>query len=238
VAKARKAEGLLREIIALKKDRIFEAAVDLFYDHGYENTTLDAVAEKLKVTKPFIYSYYDSKAQLLTDICQRGIGSSLEAMNNILTKPGSALDRMRRFGDDFTTAVIENQKYIAIFAREEKNLAPADFRRISNMRREFDAKLNQLLQQGIDEGSFVIGDRELAALAIGGMASWVYVWYRSNGRLDRATLAARFTALMLAMIGVDPAVAIQPDAAALSGRSAAKAGDTTYPSATRSQKRK
>ena len=80
VAKTRKAEGLLREIIALKKDRIFEAAVDLFYDHGYENTTLDAVADKLKVTKPFIYSYYDSKAQLLTDICQRGISASLAAI--------------------------------------------------------------------------------------------------------------------------------------------------------------
>jgi TetR/AcrR family transcriptional regulator, cholesterol catabolism regulator len=209
VAKTRKAEGLLREIIALKKDRIFEAAVDLFYDHGYENTTLDAVADKLKVTKPFIYSYYDSKGQLLGEICQRGISASLAAIENILATPGTSLDRMRVFGKDFTTAVIDNQKYLTIFAREEKNLAPVDFRRISGMRRDFDFKLNKLLQQGIDEETFIIGDRELAALAIGGMVSWVYVWYRANGRLDRATLATRFTALILAVIGVDPEVAIE-----------------------------
>ena len=94
--------------------------------------------------------------------------------------------------------------------------------------------VNQLLQQGIDEGTFVIGDRELAALAIGGMVSWVYVWYRATGRLDRATLAARFTALILAVIGIDPAVAMQGDDVRL----APKAGNTGHVNSTRAHKRK
>ena len=57
--------GIKDEIAALKRERIIGAAVELFYERGYENTTLEAVAERLGVTKPFIYSHFGSKAELL-----------------------------------------------------------------------------------------------------------------------------------------------------------------------------
>ena len=39
--------GIRDEVAALKRERIITAAVELFYERGYENTTLDAVAERL-----------------------------------------------------------------------------------------------------------------------------------------------------------------------------------------------
>jgi AcrR family transcriptional regulator len=194
--------GPLRdEIIALKRERILEAAVDLFYAQGYENTTLDAVAERLSVTKPFIYSYYNSKAELLTEICQRGIRASLDEMNGVLAMDFDPAERLRRLGEAFTLAVLRSQKHIAIFAREEKHLSPEDFKRISDLRREFDRKLNDLLQEGCKAGVFHLEDCEMAALAIGGMVSWAYVWYRSGGRLDAAEIATRLAEFMLSLVG-------------------------------------
>ena len=53
------------EVTALKRERTLGAAVDLFYEKGYENTTLDEVAERLGVTKPFaigsIHTFHDSE---------------------------------------------------------------------------------------------------------------------------------------------------------------------------------
>jgi TetR/AcrR family transcriptional regulator, cholesterol catabolism regulator len=189
-----------KEIIALKRERILEAAVDLFYAHGYENTTLDAVAERLSVTKPFIYSYFKSKAELLAEICQRGIRGSLDDMNTVLAMQAGPAERLRRLGEVFTLTVLRSQKHIAIFAREEKNLSAHDFRRISNLRREFDRKLNALLQEGCDAGCFRIVDRELAALAIGGMVSWTYAWYRQGGRLGPVEIAKRMSELILSLV--------------------------------------
>jgi AcrR family transcriptional regulator len=194
--------GPLRdEIVALKRERILEAAVDLFYAHGYENTTLDAVAEGLGVTKPFIYSYYKSKAELLSEICQRGIRASLDEMDRVLAMDFDPAERLRRLGEAFTAAVLRSQKHIAIFSREEKNLSADDFKRISDLRREFDRKLNDLLQEGCAAGVFHLKDREMAALAIGGMVSWAYVWYRSSGRLDASEIAKRMSELMLSLVG-------------------------------------
>jgi AcrR family transcriptional regulator len=197
-----KMNGSLRdEIATLKRERILEAAVDLFYAHGYENTTLDAIAERLGVTKPFIYSYYNSKVELLTEICQRGISSSLDQMNAVLAMKLDPAERLRRLGEAFTLAVLRSQKHIAIFVREEKNLSAADFKRISDLRREFDRKLNELLQEGCTAGVFHLKDREIAALAIGGMVSWTYVWYRSSGRLDVLGIAERMSELILSLVG-------------------------------------
>ena len=45
---------LRAEVQEFKRRRILEEARELFFAHGYEATTLDAIAEALDVTKPFL----------------------------------------------------------------------------------------------------------------------------------------------------------------------------------------
>lgn len=188
------------EVAALKRTRIIDAAVDLFYTNGYDNTTLEAVGEKLGVTKPFIYSHFKSKAELLGHICSRGIAASLEAIDTVLKGEGTPTQKLERLSRGFVTAVLENQKYIAIFNREEKGLSPQDLAWISDMRREFDRKLTLLLDDGRRSGDFQFGDAHIASLSIGGMVSWAYVWYRDRGRMSIDDVAREMTDLILNMV--------------------------------------
>jgi AcrR family transcriptional regulator len=190
------------EVAALKRERTIEAAVELFYERGYENTTLEAVAERLEVSKPFIYVHFDSKMELLAEICSRAIASSLDVIKQACQLDRSPTEKLALFGERFVIAVLQSQKHFAIFTREEKNLSAGDFARISNMRREFDAKLRELLSEGISSGEFKIKDAGLAALAIGGMVSWAYVWYRPGGRLSLEELAVQMSSLVLSLAGV------------------------------------
>lgn len=196
--------GIRDEVAALKRERTISAAVELFYERGYENTTLDAVSERLGVTKPFIYAHFHSKAELLAEICERGIAASLEAINEVLALQASPTEKLGQLGRRFITAVLQSQMHIAIFAREEKNLPPEEFRRISSMRRQFDRKLVALLEEGIAAGEFHLPDPRMAALAIGGMVSWAYVWYRPKGRLPLPQVAEEMSALILSMAGARP----------------------------------
>jgi hypothetical protein len=52
----------------------------------------------------------------------------------------------------------------------------------------------------------------MAALAISGMVSWAYVWYRPGGRLTIEQTSQELAALILALAGVrdSQAVASQP----------------------------
>ncbi len=190
------------EVTALKRERTVEAAAQLFYDRGYEKTTLEAIAQILGVTKPFIYSHFKSKAELLSDICTRGVSASLVAIDSALELETTPSAKLRKFAHDFLIAVLRNQRNIAILTREEKNLEPLDFARLSALRREFDRKVVSLLRSGIDAGEFRLADPEVAALSIGGLVSWAYVWYRPHGRLALDALADQVSALILAMAGV------------------------------------
>jgi len=65
-----------KKVIDQKKDdAILQAATRLFLKHGYLATTMDAVAEKAKVTKQTVYAYYASKdalfRQMLLTLCNR-----------------------------------------------------------------------------------------------------------------------------------------------------------------------
>ena len=196
-------EDIREAVLSLKRERIVAAAVDMFYQHGFGHTTLDQVAEQMGMTKPFIYAHFSSKTELLAAICAQGIGVSLQAIDRALGSDGTSRERLAAFANDFMLAVLESQKHIAIYTREEKNLDPADREKIQNMRREFDRKLTGLLDQGVAKGEFKIDETPLAALAIGGIASWASVWFRPGGRLAAQDIAGRMADFMLAMTQVD-----------------------------------
>ncbi len=73
------------------------------------------------------------------------------------------------------------------------------------MRREFDRKLVGLLDEGTATGEFQITDTRMTALAIGGMVSWAYVWYRSGGRLTQEQTSQELATLILTLAGATDA---------------------------------
>ncbi len=98
--------------------------------------------------------------------------------------------------------VLSRQANIAIYFREEKNLAPDALAEINALRKKFDRVLSNLLAEGVAAGEFDVKDVNLAALAIGGMISWAYTWHRPEGRLPLEDMCERMADLALQMVGV------------------------------------
>ena len=115
--------------------------------------------------------------------------------------PGSPTERLHRAIVDFTQVVLSRQANIAIYFREEKNLAPEALAEINALRKKFDRVLSKLLAEGVAAGEFEIRDVNLAALAIGGMISWAYTWHRPEGRLALDDMCERMADLALQMVG-------------------------------------
>lgn len=187
-------------VARLKRERIVATAVEMFYRHGYERTTLEQVADAMDVTKPFIYAHFPSKADLLAEICSRAIRHAHEGLNRILVEEGTQTERLERIVGEFLMAVLDNQAHAVIYSREETELKQSDRDAINNLRRTFDRKLIALLEAGVDSGEFTIDDIPLTALAIGGLVGWAPVWYRPNGRLSKQEAAQRLAALALNMV--------------------------------------
>ncbi len=195
------AEHMRDEILAYKRDRILQEAVKLFYARGFTGTTLDDIAAELGVTKPFIYTHFRSKVELLAALCQPTIEMSLDAVARAAEAGGPPTVRLRLAMEDFPRVILQRQANIAIYFREEKNLSPEALDAINTLRKKFDRVLSALLAEGVAAGEFTIPDINVAALAIGGMISWAYTWHRPDGRLSLEDVSGRLADLALRMVG-------------------------------------
>ena len=54
-----------------KREQIFDAASELFPQYGFENVTMDMVAERAGVSKQTVYSHFDSKEALYSACISR-----------------------------------------------------------------------------------------------------------------------------------------------------------------------
>ena len=193
-------EDIRDAVSRLKRERIIRTAVELFHENGMSKTTLEQVAEQMNVTKPFIYSHFKSKNELLAEICSNGIRASLDVLENVLKTELSPTEKVRKLINDFMLTVIENQGYLAVYSREEKNLTQESRKKINSMRKEFDKKFCLLLEQGVTSGEFEISDIHLTSLSIDGIISWSYVWFRPGGRLTPEQTATEISSLVMRMI--------------------------------------
>ncbi|HEY0181424.1 MAG TPA: TetR/AcrR family transcriptional regulator [Rhodopila sp.] len=193
------------EISAYKRERILEEAVKLFYERGFSGTTLDDIAGKLGVTKPFIYTHFRSKVELLEAICRPTIEMSLDAIAEAARQPGTASARLFDGIVNFTKVVLQRQANIAVYFREEKHMSTGGVAEINALRKRFDRVLSELLEEGSRAGEFKVADVRVAALAIGGMVSWAYTWYQPEGRLPIDEVGTKMARLALQMVGVQPA---------------------------------
>lgn len=177
------------EVKGFKRDRVLEAASDLFYERGFAGTTMQAVAERLEVTKPFIYSYFKDKNALLVEIYERATEPLMQALDGTLKQRGAPKAQLAEFISSFARLNMQYRKVSTIFLREETHLPEQAQKKLRDFEHSFDDKLTKLIQRGIDSGDFKIKDARLAALAIGGMVRWIHRWYREGGRLPQEAIA-------------------------------------------------
>lgn len=199
-----KSSPIRDQVIAFKREQILTEAVDLFYELGYQRTSLDMVAERLGVTKPFIYYHFKDKAEILFEIGRRSIVQANNALKGALSTPGKPAVRLYHTIAAMTRSVLESSRHTAIFFREEKNFSDADRKVLHEMHSEFDQMLVKLLAEGCKTGEFKVADPALCSLAIAGAVGWGYIWFRPNGRLGVDDIAAQMATMVMQMVGAAP----------------------------------
>jgi AcrR family transcriptional regulator len=188
------------DVRKFKRQRILEAASRLFFDHGYSGTSVDAIASRLAVTKPFIYYQFTSKTDLLTAIYLQVVNLSLDVVTAAQTGTGSPSERLRTFARAMTRVCIEHREIIAIYFREEVYVPKASLSEIHARKRDYDDRLKKLLAEGVAAGEFEISDVSMTGLAISGTLNWTYTWYQPGGRLSPDEIAEEMADLVVRMV--------------------------------------
>ncbi len=71
--------------MTIKKQKILDAALQLFATHGYDATPTSKIAKEAGVSEGLIFRHFESKEKLLVFIMDMGIEKSLELSRGVLS---------------------------------------------------------------------------------------------------------------------------------------------------------
>ncbi len=191
------------ELRAHKRERILETATRLFYESGYRATSMESIADELSATKPFIYYHFKNKYDILEEIAIRVIKMANDAIQRAVDEGGDPRAVLSSMARHYSRLVIDEQRIIAVFWREESNFTEETRSKILGEQQRFSATLASILAQGKEQGQFTVEHPRLTALSVMNLITFTYTWYRADGSLKPEELSEHFVRLVLRMVKAD-----------------------------------
>ncbi|WP_163025786.1 TetR/AcrR family transcriptional regulator [Chachezhania antarctica] len=171
-----------------KRMAVLRMAARQFNENGFRATSMADVASALQVTKPTIYHYFASKDEILFECVRMGLAQIREGTARAAARGGTGLDRMQDLIHAYALAMTEDFG-ICVSRTGDAELSPASRAKFRALKREIDAILRGLIDEGIADGSIRAQDPQLAAFLVSGAINWIAHWYRPDGPKSRDEIA-------------------------------------------------
>jgi AcrR family transcriptional regulator len=88
------AQSLRERRRALIEDDILHVARELIAEKGYSTMSMDELAARVGISKPTLYGFFNTKADLVVAAAKRSFEQSLALIEEVLRQPGTALDHL------------------------------------------------------------------------------------------------------------------------------------------------
>ena len=180
-----------------KARAIHDTAVRLFREKGFHATSVQDIADAVGLQKGSLYHYISSKEELLGRIVAEGMLGYAQGLEEILSRPGTARERLERAVRHHVALIAENLAIYTVFLREWHALEPGLRRRVGDSLRRYQSLFERTIEEGIRRGEFRLANPRLTTMAILGAGNWVCHWFSPEGRLTHEDIASSFVELFL-----------------------------------------
>ena len=193
--------NMREEVAAYRKDLILRAAADVFFETGYHNCTVDMIAERLSGTKAIVYYYFPDKHSILQEIYRRALEAAQELIRRAINENDSPSAKLAAVAREYAKWVIDNQRVVGIFWREERSLSAEARAAVAVEQKKMDDLIASVIRDGVAKSLFEVVDVQTTARAIAGMISFTYTWWRGDRRLSREDIAEYYAQMALRHVG-------------------------------------
>jgi AcrR family transcriptional regulator len=163
-------------------EAIRSAAIRLFFEHGYEATTLRQIAAEVGRTVGSVYNHIASKEDLLYSIMSGIMRDLLDEMEGVLAGFDDPVDRLRAAAEFHVAFHAERSREVFIGNSELRSLPPVRRAAVIEARDAYEQVFRRLLDDGVRAKVFHVADVRLATYGIIAMGTHVADWYRPGGR--------------------------------------------------------
>jgi AcrR family transcriptional regulator len=188
------------------RETIHRAAVELFARYGYHATSMRELAAAAEVQPAAIYHWYPNKEAILVQLQD-------DFMDQLTEKVVEAMDRHDRPALRLAAAVREHVVFhgihrLAAFVTDSeiRALTPEPRRALIAQRDDYQAMFNEMIRDGIRDGSLRSSNSRVATYGILLQCTGVALWFDPAGPLALEEVAELHVELVLGSVGASPAL--------------------------------
>lgn len=192
-----------RKKSANTKGKIIAAAWKLFYDQGYDETTIDEIVEESGTSKGSFYHYFDSKDALLGSLSYL-FDEKYASLENQLAEFNCCMDKLIFLNQELF-AMIENSISLDLLARLlSTQLITKGEKHLLDRNRFYFKLLRKIFLTGQANGEFRqdMSVNELVKIYAVAERALLYDWCICNGEYSLKSYAAAVMPLFLSKIRV------------------------------------
>lgn len=174
-----------------KRDAILRIAAREFCAKGYHRTSLNDIAERLNVTKPSLYYYVKNKDDILFQCHREALEQLREPLETARRGDRSGRERLRGFMAAYADLVSGDFGRCLILCTDQV-LQPDLRDELWSVRRDLNATVCRMIEDGIADGSIAPCDPTYTAFALFGAFNWISHWYTPERSVEPARIAELF----------------------------------------------
>lgn len=187
-----------------RQEQILRVATELFARDGYRAVGMRSVAEAVGIRTSSLYHHFSSKQDILHAIGLDVTKDFIEDHVPLLKGPGPRAERLATLLRAHILYFAKHRLQQSVARRELRELAPEHYAEVIEQERIYQERVQELIREGVENGEFEVEDPQLAALGLLDMINGINAWYRKDGPLDIETLANRYIAMSLHLLGARP----------------------------------
>jgi TetR/AcrR family transcriptional regulator, cholesterol catabolism regulator len=188
----------LRDRYDRRQQQVVLEAARIFAERGYDQTSIQDLAEAIGLAAGGLYHYIGSKERLLRAICDELVEPLLPAAREVVRADAPPAEQLRGLVRLWVAHVVEHRDHMLVFQQERHVIERgARWRGVRSSRKRFERLVEEALERVERAGDAGFGDRRLALSALLGMVNHTAQWYRPRGRLSPAEVADGYVDLLL-----------------------------------------
>ncbi|MFF5252167.1 TetR/AcrR family transcriptional regulator [Streptomyces leeuwenhoekii] len=181
--------------------RLLVAAVEAFAERGYHATTTRDIAGRAGMSPAALYIHYKTKEELLHRISRIGHDKALDILRTAAGGEGSAAERLADAVSSFVRWHAGRRTTARVVQYELDALGPEARAEILALRRQVDAEVRGIIEDGVAAGEFDVADVQGTTLAVLSLCIDVARWFNIEGPRTPDEVGALYADLVLRMVG-------------------------------------
>ncbi|MFI6935097.1 TetR/AcrR family transcriptional regulator [Streptomyces sp. NPDC050287] len=181
--------------------RLLIAAVEAFAERGYHATTTRDIAGRAGMSPAALYIHYKTKEELLHRISRIGNAKALEILRTASRAEGTPTERLADAVSSFVRWHAGGRTIARVVQYELDSLGPEARAEIVALRRQVNAEMRGIIEDGVATGEFDVLDVHGTTLAVLSLCVDVARWFNVNGPRTPEEVGALYADLVLRMAG-------------------------------------